>query len=293
MLMEKNIMIQLENILRNNIIVIIYICINLTLFFTIFVLKRKIEKEPDFNKRINYRFLLKYVIMCMIIIGAILAITIEILAFKFKNFGICSLIVSYAFLSVSIEWAFIFDKIDIYSDISKDKVVEQYISLFAKNDMSNYKYLEVITWFSRWNHEHFQSRDNNQEIDQLIIKLELCLRPNGNGLCLASHHKNAFTKLCDKLVDCQPEEQLKEIVNEANEMKKNPPEKYKIFSLGLDHNILIYMIIIVFHLSAIVLIGGKLNIIIGNILFYIPSDILAILIYKGILIQIEESQERK
>lgn len=281
-------MTQLVNILRNNKISIIYICFILILFFMIFFLKMKIEKEPDFNKRINKKFILKYVIMCMLIIGMILVISSYILAIKFIEMGFYLITGSFVFLFVTVEWAFIFDRINIYSDFSKDNIVKQYISFFAKKEMSSFKYLDIITWFSRWNHKYFRSRDNNQEIDQLIIKLELCLRPCYNGLCLASRHKNVFLHLCDKIKYCQFEEQLKLIENVSREMENNPPEKYRIFSLGLERNILIYMSILILHVVASILIDGGIKNIIGNILFYIPSDVLVILVYKGIINEKED-----
>lgn len=37
-----------------------------------------------------------------------------------------------------------------------------------------------------------------QEIDNLIIKLELFLRPSVNGLCLACYHEKIFRDLCKK-----------------------------------------------------------------------------------------------
>lgn len=51
-----------------------------------------------------------------------------------------------------------------------------------------------------------------------------------------------------------------------------------------DHNILIYHVVIGIHIVASVLISKKeLLTFIGNLLFYLPSDILIILLYKGII----------
>lgn len=184
-------MIYLISAMLSNISIIILICI--ILFFIIFVLKRIIEKERDFIKRINWRYFLKYVILFMLILGMILVIACYILIILFPQTEKYLMIFSYAFLFISIGWAFIFEKINIYINLSKDEIVEQYILLFTKNKMSNNKYLEVITWFSVWNHKCFRLKnDCEQEIDQLITKLELLLRPNDNGLCLAAHHKKDF-----------------------------------------------------------------------------------------------------
>lgn len=73
-------------------------------------------------------------------------------------------------------------------------------------------------------------------------------------------------------------------------MDSKPPETYKFSKLSLDYNILIYFSIIALHIIASILVSNK-NIIntIGNMLFYIPSDILIILVYKGII----KDRERK
>lgn len=57
-----------------------------------------------------------------------------------------------------------------------------------------------------------------------------------------------------------------------------------IFSLSLDHNILMYLVIIALHIVASILVSDDdIKNIFGNILFYVPSDILIILVYKGII----------
>lgn len=285
-------MIELKNILCNNRIIFIFACFILFLFFIIFFLKWKIEKESNLIKRINKRFLLKYMIFCMLIMGMILVVTGYVLAFIFKEIGNYVIYYAFAFLLVSVEWAFLFDKLNIYTALSKYDILNQYILFFAKSKISNTKYIEIITWFSRWNHKNFRLKnDYEQEVDKVITKLELLLRPNDNGFCLASRHKNTFLKLCAKLEKCETEEKMKEIENAVNEMEKNLPEKYRFFSLGLDHNILIYLSIIAFHISASILISDNIKNIIGNILFYIPSDILVILVYKGIINEREKNEK--
>lgn len=90
--------------------------------------------------------------------------------------------------------------------------------------------------------------------------------------------------------DCQAEEKLKAIENESNKMKENPPEKYRIFTWILDRNIIIYCSIIVLHVAASILVSDDFKSILGNILFNIPSDILVILVYKGIINDREENK---
>lgn len=288
----NNIMKELAYLLLNNIVITFLSFIILFLFFIGLFWKRIIEKEKDFIKRVNNKFFLKYVILSILIIGTIFVIVGYILDFINISIGKYLMFGSFSLLFISVEWAYLFDKINIYADFSKDEIIEQYISFFARKKMSNIKFLEIITWFSRWNHKIFRTKsDDIQETDKLIIKLELLLRPNKNGLCLASFHKKVFLELCIKLKDNETREELKEIEHTAKKMEESPVEKYKIFSLSFDRNILFYLSIIALHIAASILISDDIKNVFGNILFYIPSDILLVLVYKGIISEREENRK--
>lgn len=290
-LMENDIMKELAYIQLNNIVITFFGLITLFLFIGLY-LKRKIEKEKDFIKRVNNKFLLKYVILFILIIGTICVIIGYILGFFNIAFGKYLMFGSFSLLFISVEWAYLFDKINIYADFSKDEIIKQYISFFARKKISNIKFLEIITWFSRWNHKIFRTKnDDIQETDKLIIKLELLLRPDKNGLCLASFHKKVFLELCIKLRNNEIREELKEIENTAKNMEESPVEKYKIFSLSFDHNILFYLSIIALHIVASILLSDDFKYFLGNILFYIPSDILLVLVYKGIISERDENSK--
>lgn len=288
----NNIMKELAYLLLNNIVITFLSFIILFLFFIGLFWKRIIEKEKDFIKRVNNKFFLKYVILSILIIGTIFVIVGYILDFINISIGKYLMFGSFSLLFISVEWAYLFDKINIFADFSKDEIIEQYISFFARKKMSNIKFLEIITWFSRWNHKIFRTKsDDIQETDKLIIKLELLLRPNKNGLCLASFHKKVFLELCIKLKDNETREELKEIEHTAKKMEESPVEKYKIFSLSFDRNILFYLSIIALHIAASILISDDIKNVFGNILFYIPSDILLVLVYKGIISEREENRK--
>lgn len=283
-------MIELINFFLNNIISIFFALVILLMVFGGFFWKRKIESETDFIKKVNKRFVLKYVIFFMLIIGMVFVFVSYIFAFIFEQFGKYLILGSLAFLIVSVIWAFIFERINLYTNFSKDKIVNGYISLFAKNKISNFKYVEIITWFSRWNHKNFLSKNNDEkEIDQLITKFELFFRPYDNGLCLAFYHKEEFLILCKAWEKCDFKGKLGEIESTLREMENKAKEEYKFFSLSLDHNILFYLSVIAMHIVASILTCDKnLENAMGNILFYIPNDILIILIYKGVIIEREE-----
>lgn len=81
------------------------------LSFLGFVLSRKIEKDEDFTKRINKRFILKYIILLMLITGIIFLIVSFILAFKFVEIGQYLIFGSYIFIIVSVIWVYAFVEI--------------------------------------------------------------------------------------------------------------------------------------------------------------------------------------
>lgn len=272
------------NWILNNIMVILFITAIL-LSFLGFTLTKKIEKEEDFIKRINKRFRLKYIILFMLIVGILFLVFSSILTLIFSKIRTYFLFGSYLFLIVSVIWAFAFDKIDIYFDYSKNMIVEKYIAFFAESEISDIKYSEVIAWFSRWNNKYYKSKiDEDQDVDKLIVRLQLILRPYDNGLCLASYHKKDFLKLCAEWKDSTLKDKLDNIYSISKEMEAKTPEKNRVFALSADHNILIYLSVIALHIMASILISdGKTKDFIANILFYIPNDILLILVYKGFI----------
>ena len=103
----------------NKIINTFLICIFMFLLFEGFVWKRKIEKEKNFIKVINRRFLFKYVIMSMLILGVVFIIASYILTLIYLKIGKYLFFCSFAFILISVEWAFIFDRTNIYFNFQK------------------------------------------------------------------------------------------------------------------------------------------------------------------------------
>lgn len=148
---------------------ITFICLIFVLFIIGLVWKNKIEKESDFTKRINRKFILKYTTLAMLILGTTFVIFSYILTIVCDKIGKHLLFFSFAFLLISVEWAYIFDKINIYCGFSKEDIVEQYILFFTIGKISNTKYLEVIAWFSRWNHQNFLIKNSDeQDVDKKL-----------------------------------------------------------------------------------------------------------------------------
>lgn len=216
------------------------------------------------------------------IIFVVLSYIITILNFKTGKYW---LLYSFLYILISIEWAYLYLGINICYNMSKADVINEFILFFATNKMSGFKYFEIVTWFSRQNHYYFIHRSSEeQEIDNLIIKLELFLRPSVNGLCLACYHEKIFRDLCKKINGIDIADKIDCILKEEEKVRGNVPERDKLFHVIFDHNILIYLVVIGIHIVASVLISKKeLLTFIGNLLFYLPSDILIILLYKGII----------
>lgn len=249
-----------------------------------FLIKRREEKENDFIKRINKHFLHKYIILIMIVFGILFICISYIITSLYFDFGKYLFVYSILYFLISIEWSYLYMKIDIYFNMSKDNVINEFISFFANSDLSVLKYLEVITWFSVYNHNYFLQTNNQEEIDELISKLELLLKPSRNGLCLVYYHKEYFIDLCKKINGKNIQEKIVNIIQAEEQIRNISPEKYKLFYIVLDHNILIYLIIIGIHVVASGLVS-KLEWMsfFGNFLFYLPNDILLILVHKGIV----------
>ena len=67
-------------------------------------------------------------------------------------------------------------------------------------------------------------------------------------------------------------------------MQKSSPHKSKTLRLIFDRNILVYAIIMILHVIASALVSNlEWKAFFGNLLFYLPSDVLLILVYKGIV----------
>lgn len=255
-----------------------------------FIWRIGIISEKDFSKKIINKFVMKYIILSMLIAGIMFIIISYLISVFFQEIGKDMIIASVLFNFVFILWTFIYERINVYYNISKDKIIEGFILCLLKDKISDIRYSEIIVWFSRWNHDNFKAKINDEkDADRLITKLELLLRPDEKGLCLAAYHKSDFLKLCSRLKNNAFESNLKDIESTASEMEQKPCEKYRLLSLSLDSNILFYLSIIGIHFIAAALVSGKnaCNAI-GNLLFYLPSDLLLIFVYKGIIKEREE-----
>lgn len=255
------------------------------LFVVGFLIKGSEIKEKNFCRKINKHFWHKYIILTMLISGIVFLIISYIISILHFNIGKYLLLYSFLYLLISMEWAYLYMQIDIYYNFSKNRVINEFILFFATSKVFGFKYLEIITWFSMYNHYYYLQRSNDEvAIDNLIAKLELLLRPSINGLSLAHYNENDFKILCKKINGKSIRKKVSIILQEEEKLRSKIPERNKLFHLFFDRNILIYLVIIGIHIFASVLVSEMVLInFIGNLLFYLPSDILIILVYKGVV----------
>jgi len=274
------------NLLVDKNIVIVISIISIMLLIIICRYEQNFIKEQNLAKRINGKFKCKYIILIELLFLLLLSILFMII--QFISPIIC------IYLMISILWGFLiafflirrYEKIDLTLEIPEKKSINEFLLFFSKENMSYFRYTEIITWFAMWIHQYAKSNISDEETCELISKLNLILRPYENRLCLAIYHKKEFINLCIELSKEKDfKEKQKDILSSFDRMELNKPEEYRYFnSLILEKSILVYILIIIFHIVAAILVSGQdIKNIIGNLFFYLPGDVLLILIYTGII----------
>lgn len=187
-------------------------------------------------------------------------------------------------LIISIILTNVYYKLFKLPEIEDIDILFKYIDYF-KSDMYDLEYVEAITWFYHLIKDAYikPNECKSEEFNTYIDRLHFILRPNGSGVCEATKRKSSFISLCKKIID-------KESIDEdVLNFKNTPIEKYQYIHSVLDRNIIIYVLVLLLHLFACFLITqgscSAFNVFtfFGNLLLCIPTDILAILLYKGIL----------
>lgn len=253
---------------------------------------RMLYNKDNPVKKLIGKFYYKYITLCMLICVMISAIITGIIQFVYKDILGYAVLITLCLGIISFVWAFIHDRISLFRYYPSDERLQYFFEYF-KNNVSDLKYTEIITWISRWIHHYFRF-DNKQ--NEKIKKLELLLRPENNGLCLAIYHKNEFIYLCKKICECNDDNYIIKSITETYDiMRSKEKEKYRpihnfLRIMLLDKNILWYILIIILHFIGCILISETPRLIIGNLLLYLPGDALLLLIYFGIVKQQKEKE---
>ena len=247
-------------------------------------------KEKNLVKKLNRKFLHKYITLFILLCTIVSAISTGIIQFINRNILGYALVCTLIFSALSIEWSFIHDRISLLGYSPDSNNLNKFFKYFKEKKISHIKYVEIVTWLSWWIHYYFRLKN---EQDDIISKLELLFRPENNGLCLAACHKSDFIELCKKICEKSDDIVISSIIETYEIMCSKEKEKYNpmhnvIRIFFLDKNILWYILIIVFHVAGCILVSETPRFIIGNLFLYLPGDALIFLIYFGIVKQQKE-----
>ncbi len=238
----------------------------------------------DISKKIKQKYYCKYITLLFLLILYVALFGIIITQFVRKDLFLIFYIFFIIDFIISVFLTNIYYKLFKLPKIENINILIMYIDFF-KPEISDLLYTETVTWFSHLIKDAYikPNECKTTEFSNYINRLYLILRPNDLGLCEATKRKSSFISLCKKIID-------KESIDEdITNFKNKPCEKYHYINIVHDKNIIIYALFLPIHTFACFLITkGSCStfnayIFFGNLLLYIPTDILAILIYKGIL----------
>ena len=238
----------------------------------------------NINQKIKQKFYCKYITLFFLLLLYIPLLGIVITQFVRKDlFPIAYTFFIIDFI-ISIILTSVYYKLFKLPKIEDFNMLVEYMNFF-KSGTSDLLYTEAITWFSHLVKEAYikPNQCKSDEFNEYINSLYLVLRPNDIGLCEAAKRKSSFVVLCTKAIN---EENIAE---DISSFKNTPTEKYHYINFIHDKNIIIYALFLPIHTFACFLITkgtcSTFNAFtfFGNLLLYIPTDILAILVYKGFL----------
>jgi hypothetical protein len=246
---------------------------------------KKGELIMNLTKKIKQKYHFKYITLIFLFMLYIPLVGIIVTQFKYKYLFPMFYIFFILLFIVDMLLSYIYYKKMTLPDLETYDILKKYLEYFSSSIFSDLEYTESITWFSRLVQTSFRKKEeaNNDILNNTVHKLYLVLRPNSQNLCDALKRKSAFSNLATKLLNNE------DISEDIANFKNIDIESYKYFSLILDKNILIYTLVLSIHIFACFLLTKgscsqfNPNFFFGNLLLYGPADLLAILVYKGIV----------
>ena len=175
-----------------------------------------------------------------------------------------------------------------------------YLEFFRSEKLKDYKYTEYITWFS-WllkdtfhSEEYYFEQNETDDLDSLLSKIySFTLRnENPDSLSYAAYRREAFNELSEKIINnTYKNEDFTDFYK-----KEKTTESFK-FKIVFEKEILIYVAVFILHIVAdfFLSIENKQfdvktltdnfnwNSFIGNFLLTVPTDIVAIGVYRGFI----------
>lgn len=205
---------------------------------------------------------------------------------------------AFGLIAIALIIIIIYDRTAPWRKLSDSDIARNFIGFFGTENLNVLIYTEVIVWFAREIQRIYRKKSYEYEKDAIadcLVQLKLLFRykHNSTGFFLAFYHKEEFENLCRMLVahmdsDDFPSYSKAEIYACKARMDDEASDKISLFiSEGLKANlrsIALYIIVLTFHVLACCnVLFGKEGFDLQNFFFYIPADILAILIYTKLV----------
>ncbi len=261
---------------------------------------KKKNKTTRMEKKLRSKFYLKYIFLGMMFA----VIPLYLLVFFIQNLfvwflPIIDLVVAFILLGVWLhlfDFGFVSDKREIYAFFSKIDLNRRFGRKF---------YEDTVLWFW-WDIKKICYAQNP---DAEYDKLRWFLLDEDSSIAITE--KERFQKLCERLKDIQePEKRSEEIINEFKSptfvSSSSEILKTRRFRRFPDKTVMIYVLIIVLHISACFLSGiehfkdisnlkGKFHLknAVENLLFYLPLDFVPLLLYFNVIKDKEVETGRK
>jgi len=247
----------------------------------------------NITKLIKHKFIIKYITLFVLLSLFIPLIGILITEFILTQYSTYCLIAFIIIFLLAIFLMTIYEKKYSLPKIESLQTIDDYLSYFSSAQISDLEYSESITWFSHlMRSAYLKKHEKTDDYVTLVNTLYRILRSEkDSNLCIALNHKNSFIKLAKDLLENNNiqvlEKHIEKIIYEE-------PETYKYLHITLDKGILWYIAVFPTHLLACIFLAGfggesfHWNVLLGNILLCLPTDVIAILVYKGVIKSTQE-----
>lgn len=275
----------------------------------------KNETSGNFYKKLKMKYRLKFGIGIFLVLELICACAFLIIQLPFvyqivqESYPRVNSTINNSvlfFLPLTVISIVLYDRFVPWKKLSATKLIDQFIRFFKSNGINDLFYSEAIIWFSKEackirRQKQFDYNYADKHII-LINRLYELLRYSDDSIThfLAFSHKTSFIKLCEELCSGldskQPIDTLLKLVTEAEKnMSDEKSEKTFFFPIPIDVSLLVYHIVLGVHVIACCTwffgesSGQGFDF--RSFLFYIPLDIIVILLYWGIIKDRQQAKE--
>ena len=171
--------------------------------------------------------------------------------------------------------------------------LNSYLSYFLSTDISDFNYALSLSWISKLIVEANKDSqiEQNKVFKNHIVNLYKITRPYGssNGYCFATYRREAFKKLVEKIIDKKATDSDYEAFLDEDATTDLSDKKFLLSNLSL----IVFVALIIVHIIAIIVYflwepsesqnKSVLIEIMHEVATIIPSDVLMLLIYLGLV----------